>query len=66
MPRSLAIFKAKKKWRIEYEPPSNVGASFAPNYASAREQAAKPSQKVEEDLALGRVQKWIDGEAKKK
>lgn len=66
MPRTLAVFNAKAKWRLKYEPGDSPADPWAPNYKTARENAAFLRGKINEDLASVRMIKMTHKEAKDK
>ena len=45
MPRTPAVFSAKKKWRLGYEAPGNASSEWVPNYKSAKERRKMVEEK---------------------
>ena len=64
MPRTPAVFEAKKKWRLDYEPPEKVSEVWAKNYKTADDNKKALKEKVEEDLVSGRLVRMTYAQAK--
>ena len=65
MPRTPAVFEAKRRWKLEYDP-SPVQATWAGNYPSAREHNDIIKQEAQNDIERKVAYKISLGEAKKK
>ena len=55
MPRTPAVFKAKKKWRLGYEPPEHDAKEWVNNYQTAKDNMAAVKTKITDDLRLRRM-----------
>ena len=64
MPRTPAVFEAKKKWRLGYEAPDNHSEEWVKNYKTAEENMKAVKEKVTEDLKEKRMILMSYAEAK--
>ena len=55
MPRTPAVFEAKRKWRLDYEASDAPAVEWAENYKTARERQDLLQEKIREDLKTGRM-----------
>ena len=65
MPRTPAVYEEKSRWRLNYDEEDNE-VDWASNYKTARERREVLEEKVEADVALGRMKKMTMREARER